>query len=218
MLTGWAQGSYDGCNDCINSVYVNAMDIFGNHLNATPANHTLIFVHNSSLNVNNTYNVVYNISRLDDKLILVEYKTNVTNKGNIIINKVKVEDKLSGTHDLDSLIPEQTKTVAFEICYEVKQEAVNSWANDTFNTTGLDRCGKIAGPKYTHLNFSIDTEKLCNILKAYSLALNNRAIELNRPDLSPEDLEIFGQSLNYQSNRLILMHNSIVELWKRLPE
>jgi hypothetical protein len=206
--------TYCGCPDLINIAVVNSTDILDSQVGPMATSEKVNFTYNATFNASKTASVVYNLTELGDKLVLLEYNITVENAGNVNITAVEVNDSLLGVYSLGKLIPGQSAIIRPR--YTVNKSQIRyCFVNNTANITGTDRCCAAVNLSVNN-SFSINLEELEDILHQYNATIENLTVEL-KMNANLNDIEKLEGILRNQSNRIITFEGLLHDAWNYIP-
>jgi hypothetical protein len=207
--------TYCGCPNLINTAVVNSTDVFGGQIGPKTASERVNFTYIATFNASKTAGVVYNLTDLGDKLVLLEYNITVKNAGNVNITAVDVNDSLLGNYPLGNLIPGQKATIHPR--YTVNKSQIRyCFVNNTANITGTDRCCKSVNLSVRN-RFSINIEELEDILHQYNTTIKDYRLTLET-NAKTSDLEKLEGILRNQSNRISTFEGLLHDAWNYIPD
>ncbi len=206
--------SYCGCPPLINTAIVNSTDLFGHQVGPKTAYEKVNLTYTAAFNASKIASVVYNLTELGDKLVLLEYNITVVNSGDVNITGVMVNDSLLGEFLLGDLTPGQGATI--RPSYTVNKSQIRyCLVNNTANITGTDRCCEKVNLSINN-SFSINIAELEDTLHHYNTTIGNYIMELEE-NAKPDDIEKLEGILRNQSDRITTFDTLLRDAWIYIP-
>lgn len=207
--------TYCGCPNLTNTAVVNSTDLFGTQVGPKTVFTRLNFTYTAAFNASKTASVVYNLTELGDKLVLLEYNITVNNAGNVNITGVEVNDSLLGAYPIGKLTPGQTATILPR--YTVNKSQIRyCFVNNTANITGTDRCCKMVNISINN-SFPINLAELEDILHQYNATIEDYVLEL-KVSANTSDIEKLEGILRNQTERISTFEDLLHDAWPYIPD
>ena len=206
--------TYCGCPNLTNTAVVNSTDLFGTQVGPKIIFAKVNFTYIAAFNASKTASVVYNLTDLGDKLVLLEYNITVKNAGNVNITGVEVNDSLLGIYSIGKLSPRQTAIIRPR--YTVNKSQIRCcFVNNTANITGTDRCCHEVNLSINN-SFSINIAQLEDILHNYNATIEDYVLDL-KVKANASDIEKLEGILRNQSGRIATFDDLLRDAWGYIP-